>query len=230
MNKQKLFYYIIFSAITLYFTSSCTHVFAQDAQKKSINSPVEEKFEPADGLIETVYPINKQMVNLYNSDGSIWYKFNLDKESPYYYGKNIKPEFKPFTPMEILEVVSIRIKECSENWCGVIVNEKTQEIKFVQKQDKSLAWQSIEETILNLGSISYDLDKNSVFESPEKNPRKIENLGEYKIYPLEFNGDWLKIKICRQGCNVNAETGWIKWKEGRKILVEYILNNPKLYL
>jgi len=160
---------------------------------------------------------DKDTIKLFNKDGELWYKFSFfydDSDGKFDYPKdNFKPlAFHPDNFLLILEV-----SDTSRNRYEVLVNQKNNLRKYLEKNQDFLLFQSWEEHILSVPSVSFDENTNPILEKPSGNTVDIRSeKGEF-FQPVEIKGDWLRIKW---GLNSNWKYGWIRWKKDDKLQIE----------
>lgn len=191
------------------------------------SKPSNEIFKPDDDLISDAINSGKRIaldvspqetIRLYNEDGSIWYEFSFNKNSPIYYEKNKKSDFEPFVePINGFGTsLLFRIKASSENWYEVIVNESTKMCKYIPKNDPVLDRLSFEKILLNelSHSITFNAINNPLRQTPNGDIKNIEFKENDYFTVIGIEGDWLKMSL-----NKTKESGWIRWRKNRKILI-----------
>jgi hypothetical protein len=216
---------LIFVGLVLAFAGMC--VYAQD--KPITTTPSQEKFKDDDGLVEratnagTKRPIDvtgDEIARLYNYDGSLWYEFSYNKRNVWVGESN--DELKPFVNDKVgAGFLIFRIKASSKNWYEATVNEETGLTKYIYKFDEALGRGAFEKCIKQSISVKIDKEKNPLRESANGEVIKDfqpDELDKYVVQKIE--GDWLQVKL-----TISKVTGWVRWKENRKILVGYILND-----
>ncbi|MDQ3799933.1 MAG: hypothetical protein M3384_10805 [Acidobacteriota bacterium] len=229
--------------ISINIQAQTTNAQTSDAENK-IPAPSEEQFKPADGIIlhaHQIPPIRKSnsgidstykltrraidtseqdTVRLYDADASLWYEFSVYKSNPLYFVNNRKPEVKPFQP---LWMVMFRLKAVSRHWYEVIINEETQETKYTLISDPVLGRSDLERYIINSGSITFDKEKNPLREAPGGKVKEVQYQERDRYFTQRIYNDWVLVHTEKTG-----ESGWIRWKKDRDILVGYMLNNHEL--
>jgi len=170
-------------------------------------------------------------LTIYKSNGSIWYRFGLLGTSPdYYLGQNKNDSFKPFTSSLVSNPnVLLRLTAESDNWYEVEVNEDTRETRFILKSDP-LWMKTSWETWLTFwgGPIHPAREQAPLRDKPEGDV--IEEFAPVTYQTYRFfraEGDWMYV----EGVNLNRSQiygkyrGWVRWREGRKILVGCYFNS-----
>jgi len=112
--------------------------------------------------------------------------------------------------------------ESSDNeFYTIIINRQTGETAKIKKRDKFFKFETIEEFVDNWTGIGLDFyrSRNPLKKSPSDKSEDIQNdqQTKYKIWSAEkisIKGDWIEIKI-----EDTEETGWIRWRQGNKILI-----------
>jgi hypothetical protein len=172
------------------------------------------------------------MLTLYNSDGTLWYRFSISPESQDYFLDNTKMAFKPFAPRNtkdiLIETVVLRLVGESGHWYKVEVNEKTQDTKFILKSDPM--WTKTTWSFLFNWSYSLIVDQHrgSLCDKPDGEViKEYTDLVYDRLKFMKLHGDWVYVEGIR---NIEAKTyyGWIRWRKGRDILVGSILNRYKV--
>lgn len=135
-------------------------------------------------------------IRFYNSDGSLWYKFTFfydDSDGKFEY---YNPNFKPFAFHPDYFLLVIRIINENDSLYEVEVNESISLIKKVKKNITFYDEITLGELVLSSPSITIDLIKNTIYNDQDLKVKIDKSLlnGVYAYFPLEINGDLLKIK------------------------------------
>jgi hypothetical protein len=220
MNLKVNFFELIFILLLLAIAGTC--VYAQD--KPITTTPLQEKFKNDDGLVERASNAGTKRVidmdgsetgRIYNQDGSLWYEFKYNATRTWVNKPN---DLKPLWEHVFL---IFRVKSSSKNWYEVIVNEETGLTKYVSKFDEALGcgdfhWKFVQSVI-----VKFDREKNPLREKPDGEIIKDEVPNENEKYQFKkLEGDWVQVKL-----KIAQTFGWVRWRENRKIMVGYILNN-----
>ena len=166
------------------------------------------------------------VMTIYDSDGKQWYQFKIGLASPDY---SLDRPKKGFDPLAIFGserypwVVALRIAAESENWCEVEVNEQTRETKFILKSDQM--WAKVTwNFIFNWSQFVYaDPKITGLYDNPDG--KLIEDAANSQFEKLKYErleGDWMRVNWW------GHYSGWIRWRNGRKILVGSILNRNRV--
>jgi hypothetical protein len=161
-------------------------------------------------------------MRMFDADGSLWYRFSLDRKSPEYFLTQAKAEFAPFATYPSLPVaVFLRIVAESPNWYKVEVNEKTRVTKYISKSDKSWTAAKWESWLQRRRQIKVDFDKTPMKDLPGGKVIEPKYVGEYQVTYIKADGDWAYIKLGFK----DVQYGWIQWKKGRDLLIGCAYNN-----
>ncbi len=214
-----------------------------------------EKFVEADGLIEFVpmyvdhipnkidesrnyktfngkHPVSdwKGSIPLYDKEGNIWHEFVFN-EDVLELQKDKKPDerFKPYYPYKSFEYSNpvVRIKGISDYYYEILINEKTEEPKYIKKSNSFVHYAWFDAYITFSDKISFNSKTNPIRETP--NGRILEVVlsddDQFRPKVWKMKGDWIEIVSVESKKYEDSEIkGWIRWKQGRKILVGYMLN------
>jgi hypothetical protein len=173
----------------------------------------------------TIY-IQAHRLTLYNGDGEEWSRFSLKGDEPDYFEK--MKELAPLgkSPQRWPNLIVLRLVGESEHWYKVEINEKTRETKYALKSDPLWAKTSWY-TWLNASFNLYpDYSKNKLRDKP--GGEVIKEYADMKFITyrfLEQDGEWVKVD-CMDG-EYNHYKGWIRWREGRNIIVEWYGNSDR---
>lgn len=172
------------------------------------------------GLIVLSENYNKKdFIQFYNQDGSLWHKFSF-----YYDDSNGKfdydnEDFKPFAFHVDYFVLALKCVKKQANRYEVVVNERTGLKKFVNANDPTLRFETWEDHILKLFSISFDQTENPMLETLQGQMKNVV-LPNMPFHPIKVKGEWLKIKWDTPN-ETKSDVGWIRWKNGGKLLIEF---------
>jgi hypothetical protein len=157
------------------------------------------------GLTETKHPLN-----FLNSD-----------KSPY---KNISfidlsksNTFEPYAYHADYHLLWFRCTKLENGYYTVIINESNKNTKLLKVDNNKLTYSTWENLILHSFSVYYDFKSNPLRERPNWRAKSIEYNKDELYFPVQIIGEWLKVKWGRAN---NENFGYIKWKDGSKILVE----------
>ena len=167
----------------------------------------------------------EDFIHFYNEDGSLWYKFT------YYYDESdgkfeyANDDFRPFAFKVDYFVLALKCIGKENGRYEVIVNDGTGLRKYVKANDPVLKLETCEEHILNVFAVNFNREENPLLEAPRGQVKKAA-LSKAPFHPVEVKGEWLKVKWdTSYGTERNEpryDFGWIKWKEGDRLLVELL--------
>ncbi|MBS1795884.1 MAG: hypothetical protein JSS81_18665 [Acidobacteria bacterium] len=161
-----------------------------------------------------------EFVRFYNEDESLWYEFTFfydDSDGKFDYENE---NFLPFAFHPDYFSLALKCVGEDKNRYEVIVNEETGLKKFVKKNDPTLKFQTWEDHITKAFAVDFNRNENHLRETPQGKIKTGELPSEVTFHPVKMEGDWLKVSwdVAKQGDN--AGSGWIKWKENQKLLIE----------
>jgi hypothetical protein len=184
----------------------------------------EYSIEGAIGVVVLTDHYSKSdFVNIYNEDGSLWYRFT-------FYGTETNnlsnTTFKPLSFNRDYFLLVLKCMGKSEGRFEVVVDEETGLRKYARADDPVLKLQTWEEHILQTFAVDYNRQDNPVLDRPNGSVKGLDVSKEVMFHPVEINGEWLKVRWSVPGKlgtnNVNNNSGWIRWKKGRNISIELI--------
>ena len=125
--------------------------------------------------------------------------------------------FKTWKAKEEREILSFRCFGKKDSIYSILMDNET---KFVLRDDRLINLQSWEEHLLNnIFAIGFDVQENPIRDSVKGTPILSEKSNNYRVFPLEIEGDWMKVK--HQDYNADKITeGWIKWRNEKCLFVE----------
>ncbi|MEI9917232.1 MAG: hypothetical protein WDO14_00350 [Bacteroidota bacterium] len=187
----------------------------------SFSSFAQTKSTPADTLFGIITFGPKadipDTVKLTNADGSLWYWFSISKGG----GGPGDPQFRPFTYDPDYFGLAMIVTSRKGNRYEFIVDEQTGLKKFValDKREK-LAFVPVRQYILGESTIEFNTKDNPPRKTPDGEVIKVDK--KYYARPLDFKGDWLKVKLVDvdDGRSLNIEA-WFRWRDGYKLLTYF---------
>jgi len=241
--------HLLLGIVSLVITANSQGAAAND---KAPPPPSQEQFKPASDLITpwrnqlcafkdvrkdgvTCYPATREELEkvssnltIYKSDGSVWYRFGLlGGEPDNYQDKNKNDRFKPFTSSLISNNVLLRQTAESDNWYEVEVNEDTRETRYILKSDP--LWMKTNwETWFTYagGPIHPAREQAPLRDKPDGNVIEEFASVTYQSYRfLRIEGDWMYVVGTTRVLTYGKYKGWVRWREGRKILVGCYFNS-----
>jgi hypothetical protein len=174
------------------------------------------------------------ILSLYNPDGTLWYRFSLSSKSSDYFYTNTEISFKPFSLIGAFEKypdgIVLRMIGESEHWYEVEVNEKNRATKFILKSDPM--WSKASWGFVFSWSRNVKIDQDQVKLRDKPNGEVIKETADAHFGSFEFeklDGDWMYVGgIGDIKLPYKRYYGWIRWRNGREILVGSVLNRYKI--
>lgn len=227
---------------------------SQSAAGLSSLAPTAEEFTPSDELVgswmgclkmpdrriehgcEKLEYSNEseraQVFSLYNPDGTLWWRASRIENDAYrergveYFEAKTKEGFEPLFSNG--RDIVLRMVAESANWFKVEINERTQQTKFIHKADPAWSktewefWLRLEVTlVLSNDQRLRDAPSGILVSSDDDRRPQI-------VTFIKTKGDWAYV-VDTQPLTPNNERlhGWVRWREGRRILVGCFLNDRR---
>jgi hypothetical protein len=170
--------------------------------------------------------VNNAIVTLYNEDGTVWRKIDLSAGS-----SQFPKDFLPFAVNWTATVTILRMVGESRSWYKVEINEDTRATKYARRDDKSWSRTSWEGWLYY--SVNFELDENQAPLRDAPNGRVIPTSDSVKFDVVRFlkaDGDWAYVEGNANPRMPNPEfhRGWLRWRNGRQILVGCYFNDFKV--
>jgi len=168
---------------------------------------------------------DSNMVDLYNEDGTVWYSLDLnwadDPREKTFHTFGRQPLNKNFVPLvaEAGSFVLLRMVGESEHWYRVEVNENTKDLKYALKGTRQWGKTSWDHWIYE-SRVLFPWGQ-TLRDKPDGTP--VENVSTQieKVNISKVSGDWINV---REFGKRDGYSGWIRWRDGRKILIGCILS------
>ncbi|GAB2975957.1 hypothetical protein GCM10027049_08340 [Mucilaginibacter puniceus] len=155
----------------------------------------------------------KRGLNLYQSDGSLWksifFDGNLRKNIVfvYPYAKDIDAHLLAF------DCIGVK-----DGFYKVVINEKTQETKYIKMSDKAFVFVSWGNYIVkNICCVGFQPIINPLRVNPSTNSEHIPYTKDEFYLPVKTQGNWLQV---RWGEEKKWNYGWIQWKRDNYLVLE----------
>lgn len=183
--------------------------------------------EGAKGLLVLAdgYDKPNDFLRFYDEDKSLWYEFTFyyeDSDGKFEYENG---EFSPYSFHQDYFLLALKYVAEDANRFRVIVNDKKDLQKYVNKADKNLKFETWEEHILKTFAIEFKENENPLRETPNGKIKKVEFSKIDRFGAVEFEGEWLKVEWDTESNPDNdpskTDFGWVKWKKGEKLLIEW---------
>lgn len=163
-------------------------------------------------------------VRFYNQDETLWYEFTYfydDSDGKFEYTND---KFRPFAFHPDYFLLVLKCTEANDKFFEVIVNEETGLKKYVRANDPVFKFETWPELILSTSAVNFERKLNPVLEAPTGQIQKGLFPKDITFRPIEIRGDWLKIEWQTeqrpQSRNNKHATGWVRWKEDGRLLIE----------
>ena len=257
--KYQVWLILGFFCLSVFFIGSARHpVFAQGIPNKRLRelpTPTSEDFSATSDLLapwrgskcalkgsEILHHlcvnyvgdqyVNNSVVTLYNSDGTIWRKLELNSPAPDYYQRTGINDFVPFSTglADWSDIVILRMIGESPNWYKVEINESTRATKFARRNDKAWSRTNWEGWLYYSTNLYLDNGQAPLMDAPNgKIIAASESIKFERVHFLRADGDWAYVEGFANPRMPNPERykGWLRWREGRKILVGCYFNGFK---
>ena len=155
-------------------------------------------------------------------------EFFDDKEINSWNIKNLETErtwLKPELLWLDYSQFNFRCKSTTTDWLELIVNNENGMTLWVKrtKATKYLTW---EEYLKDMFAVDrLESNKQKIRKMPSDTAAEIKYEGRDCFEVKSLKGDWIEINStdhCDEGSNTTKiDRGWIKWKEGDKLLIKY---------
>ncbi len=157
-------------------------------------------------------------------DGKLWLPLSLDPKSPAYFGKSEKivpfaaPGMRPVPP----QMIVLRIAQESEHWYEVIINEDTGERGYVLKSDPEWLRSTFQYWLWGHQVLRRKAAVFQIYDAPNgKICEELENEAVDFIRLDHPGGEWALVRW--QSSSTPSE-GWVRWRDGRRFLVDCVLD------
>ena len=149
-----------------------------------------------------------------------WNIRNLDKQKPWLNPECLWLDYSSFI---------FRCKSQTKDWYELIVNNKNGQTLWLKKSavTKYSSWKTFLSGMFGVSRLS---DKKQVIRiSPDDQSEGINYIGNDCFQVKSMKGDWIEIftaDYCDDSytdSKTKIKSGWIKWREGNKLLIEYFM-------
>ncbi|MBK8498679.1 MAG: hypothetical protein IPL52_07645 [Flavobacteriales bacterium] len=119
------------------------------------------------------------------------------------------------------DLLLVRAVTIAQNWIEVVVNEQDGRTAWLFRQDLELRlWH---EFILGVVAVEIlDPSVNPIRLKPLEHAAVLADGADALLKPLAVQGDWLMVSTNGLADRI-VPTGWIRWRDGEKLLVDYSL-------
>lgn len=140
------------------------------------------------------------------------YHVEIASAPPWFMPVHLKLDYDLF----LLKAITV-----SQNWIEVEVNTIDGRTAWIHRQD--LQFMSWEEFILGAVAVEVlDAGRNPIRAKGVSDASVLATVGNKNLRPVAVRGDWLLVTGYQDEEGI-IPTGWIRWREGEKLLVEYSL-------
>lgn len=170
-------------------------------------------------VLSEKYP-EKGFIRFYNEDESLWYEFTFyydDSDGKFEYANE---SFSPFAFSPDYFLLALKCVGKEAGRYKVIVNEETGLKKYVKADDPSLKFEAWEEHVLGLFSVDVNWKENPLLEAPRGRAKKVAAKVR-PLHPVAVRGEWLKVKWPVAESGEKYDFGWVRWRRGERLLVEF---------
>jgi hypothetical protein len=153
-----------------------------------------------------------QSLFIYNKNGEVWKQVSFEG--------NYKSQLEALRPYAMAVdnyLLALKCLEQGKTYYKVVVNEETEEIKYIKVSDRSFKLEKWEEHVVKCFSVDFDQTTNPIKSEPSKNTRNIAYEKDENYHPVKVEGNWLQIKW---GTEDHWSYGWIRWKEDNRLIIE----------
>jgi hypothetical protein len=150
------------------------------------------------------------LLDIYDRSGTIWKRVDLEQDSI------VDTTLKPHSIKLDYNNLVFRCLREDTTYYAVIADENSGLVKYVKKDDPHFAFQTWEQHLLHVFSVGFDEKGNALRASPDAGSATLPFNKEENYHPVEIRGDWMKV----QGGGNKRSGGWVKWKEGHKLILD----------
>lgn len=174
--------------------------------------------------------VNASVVALYNEDGSIWQRLELNFGAPGYFWKAGIKDFVPFATNAQYgpDGIILRLVRESDHWYEVEINENTRTTKFALRGDQAWSRTKWDGWLYRSIALFLPPDHPPLCLSPDgPNDPALVSIRFERVRFLKADGDWAYVEGIGSPEMPNARSykGWIRWRKGRSLLVGSFLNH-----
>lgn len=114
-----------------------------------------------------------------------------------------------------------RCEEKENDWFNIIVDNESGKSLWIKKS-KSTLFRNWEKFLQDMFSVQRKSKTDKIYKLPNKNSGAIRYSGEDCFQVRSMKGDWIEI-FTSECDDVKSllKSGWIKWKDGNNLLIEY---------
>ena len=149
-----------------------------------------------------------------------WNIRDLDKQKRWLKPESLWLDYSSFV---------FRCKSLTNNWFEVIVNNENGESLWLKKNEftKYSSWETYLQEMFGVARLPRQIQK--IRKQPSDTSEEIKYSGQDCFQVKSMKGDWIEIFTADYCDNVDNKTkidsGWIKWRQGNQLLIEYYLTD-----
>lgn len=141
------------------------------------------------------------------------YSVEISTAPPWFFPEHSKLDY---------EILQLRAITLSRNWIEVIVNKKTGQTAWVDRN--AVTFQHWPDFLLGVFGVEViNAANNPVRIKPLDNASSILNPGRNSLRPIAMQGEWMKVATIQESPNAIPKLGWIRWKKGNQLLISWSL-------
>jgi hypothetical protein len=140
----------------------------------------------------------------------------------------IKRWLKPEILWTDYSQLGFRCKCFTKDWLEVVINNDDGSALWIKKSEatKFFTW---EEFLKNVYVVSRMNEKQPIKDNPNSSANEIQYKGSDCFKVNSMKGEWIEI-YADNFCDDNStesvlKSGWIRWRDGNKLLIEYFLTS-----
>lgn len=114
-----------------------------------------------------------------------------------------------------------RCEEKENNWFKIIVDNESGKSLWIKKS-KSTLFRNWEKFLQDMFSVQRKSKTDKIYKLPNKNSGAIRYSAEDCFQVRSMKGDWIEVFTSEcDDVKSQLKSGWIKWKDGNNLLIEY---------
>lgn len=162
---------------------------------------------------------NGETARIYNSDGTIWYEFNL-QQNDLKEQIGFQPGFRPFRYDYDHANISMNIVGEDDRFYHVNANEENGTLKYIRKNDLVWVRKTWERYVLDCFAVEFDSSRNPIRNVPDGEPLTAAMNQDLTFHPIKITGDWLEVQWSENvGHSEIKKSGWVRWKFDQKLVL-----------
>ena len=173
---------------------------------------------------------NRTGIKILNLDGSVYCKISLEEGTIVFEDRETVKidkekrlredyDFDPQYYYPEYSIIGFTVLKITESYYHISIGSGSNE-KMVTKDRSQFDYHSWEDYI-QTKYLSFNPRENPIKAAPDDSSEIVYPYNDYPFKAIDVQGDWIKIECtddCRT-CDKGKLTGWIKWREGKELLV-----------